>query len=174
MENPSDSSQPNETVSAGPPPSMPPQIRRPAFITALGWFLIVAAAITVPVSFISALMFLAGSHGTENGSFLGALGVIGVPPVTLVAGIGLLRRWRWAYAYVVGLMIVLAVYNLIQLLRGSTPERTTVSPDGVIHTVSASSVDFPLHLIIIAGCVVLLVKLLTPAIRAAFLERSQA
>ena len=152
-----------------PPPSR--RAPRSVFLTAVGWILIVAGAIIIPVSFVSSLMILAGSHGTANASFFGGLIIIGGPPATLVAGIGVLRRWRWAYAYVVALLIAVTAFNLVQLLRGSTPERSTVSPDGVIHTVLASSVDYPLHLLIIAICVGLLVKLLTPATRAEFFHR---
>ena len=143
------------------------------FLTALGWMLIVAGAIVTPVSAISSLMILAGSHGTANASFIGGLVIVGGPPATLVSGIGLLRRWRWAYGYVAVLLIVCATYNLMRLLRGSTPQVSTVRPDGVIHTVLASSVDYPLHLLIIATSVALLVKLLTPAMRAEFFRRPE-
>ena len=135
--------------------------------------LIAAGAIITPVSVISSLMLLAGSHGTANASFIGGLVIVGGPPATLVSGVGLLRRWRWAYVYVAVLLIVCAAYNLMQLLRGSTPEVSTVSPDGVIHTVLASSVDYPLHLLIIATSAGLLAKLLTPAMRAEFFRRRE-
>jgi len=155
-----------------PTQSAAQRARRPGFLTALGWLFIGAGVIGIPVSFISSLMFIAGSYGTANASFVGGLVVIGGPPATLAAGIGLLRRWRWAYGYALVLLIALAAYNVVQMLRGSTPERSTVSPDGVIHTVLASNVDYPLHLLIVAICVGLLMKLLTPAIRTEFIRRA--
>lgn len=148
--------------------------RRAVFLTVIGWIFICVGAITIPVSFISSLMFLAKSHGTANASFWGALAVIGGPPATLIAGIGLLRRWRWAYGYAVVLLIVVAAYNVVPLIVGSTPKRSTVSPDGVIHTVLATNVDYPFHLLVIAICVGVLAKLLAPATRAEFSHRPEA
>ena len=52
------------------------------------------------------------------------------------------------------------------------PLSKLLSPDGVINTVLASSVNYPLHLLIIAICVGLLVKLLSPAMRAEFFHRA--
>ena len=175
VDKPSDGSR--ALTQAAPPGVRPPlskQARRPTFVTALGWILILAGAILVPVSFISLLMILAKSHGTAHTTFLGGLVIIGGPPATLFAGIGLLRRWRWSYGYVVVLLIGLAAHNLVQVLIGSTPQRSTVSPDGVIHTVLATDVDYPLHLLIIAICVGLLVKWLTPGTRSEFFHRPEA
>ena len=113
-------------------------------------------------------MILVGGQGTASGTFFGGLIVIGGPPATLVAGIGLLRRWRWTHGYAVAVLTVFAAHSLVQVLRGSTPEESTVSPSGVITTTMAWSVNYPLHLLIIAISVGLLVKLLKPAIRAQF------
>lgn len=171
---PSDGSLPlNQVPSPGvAPPPLLQQARRPAFLIAVGSIFIGAGVLAIPVSLISSLMILAGGEGIANESFFGGLVVIGGPPATLAAGVGLLRRWRWAYGYAVSLLIFFAAYNAVQLLRGSRPEQSTVSPDGVINTVLASSVNYPLHLLIIAICVGLLVKLLSPAIRAEFFRRA--
>jgi hypothetical protein len=173
-----DAIKPSDRPRATPPGNAPRPLsrhgRRSVFLTAVGWVFIAVGAIASPVSVISSLMILAGSHGTANASFSGGLVVIGGPPATLVAGIGLLRRWRWAYGYALALLVLSTAYNLAQILRGSTPERSTVSADGVTHTVLASSPNYPLHLLVIAISVGLLVKLLTPAIRAEFSHRPAA
>lgn len=145
-----------------------PSTRRPRFLTALGWVFIIAGALATPVSLISTLMILAGGDGTASGSLFGGLIVIGGPPATLISGIGLLRRRHWAYGYALAVLGVFATYSLVQIVRGSTPERSTVSPSGVITTVLASSPSYPLHFLIITICVGLLVKLRSPAIRAEF------
>jgi hypothetical protein len=162
---------PNQVPPAGVTP-LPPRGPRPAFLTALGWTFIIVGGLGIPVSLISLLMILAGAQGTASGTFFGGLIVIGGPPVTLVAGIGLLRRWRWAHGYAVALLTVFAAHSLVQVLRGSTPEENTVSPSGVITTTMAWSVNYPLHLLVIAISVGLLVKLLKPAIRAQFAHRA--
>ena len=113
-------------------------------------------------------MLLAGGDGTANGSFDGGLIVVGGPPATLLAGVGLLRRWRWAYGYALTTLALLAAYNLVQLLRGFTPERSTVLPGGVIQTELAYGGNYALYLLIIAISVGLLVKLLAPAVRVEF------
>jgi hypothetical protein len=167
----------NQAPSSGAAlPLLPRQqhARRPMVLTAVGWISIGAGAMGIPVSVISSLMLLAGGDGTAGGSFSGGLIVIGGPAATLVAGIGLLRRRRWAYGYVLALLAVFAAYNLVQLLRGATPERSTVSPDGVIHTELVSGINYALNLLIIAISVGLLVKLLAPAVRAEFSHRSEA
>jgi hypothetical protein len=156
--------------SAAPPP-LPRSARRPAFLTAVGWIFIGLGAIATPVSLISLLMILAGGDGTANTSLDGGLIVIGGPPATLTAGIGLLRRQRWAYGYALALLGGFAAYNLVQIIRGSTPERSTVSPSGLITTELASSANYPLHFLILAICVGLLMKLRKPAIRAEFSPR---
>ncbi len=154
------------------PPVLPPA-RRPKLVTTVGWLFIVAGALITPVSFISALMILSGGDGSSGGTFLGGLIVIGGPPLTLISGIGLLRRQPWAYGYALAVLGLLATYSAAQIFHGSTPERSTVSPSGVINTVLASSPDYPLHFLTIAISVSLLVTLLSPAIRTAFVRRSE-
>jgi hypothetical protein len=161
----------NRVPASGGPPPLPPHARRPGLLTAVGWIFIGAGALAIPVSVISSLMLSAGGDGTAGGSFAGGLIVIGGPPATLLAGVGLLRRWRWAYGYALALLALFAVHNLVQLLRGVTPERSTVLPDGVIHTELASGGNYALHLLILAISAGLLVKLLAPAVRAQFSHR---
>jgi hypothetical protein len=54
----------------------------------LGWCLIGVSAHASLVSLAALLMVLAGSHGSANSTFLGGFVVIGLPPLTLVAGVG--------------------------------------------------------------------------------------
>ena len=157
---------------AGAATVLPESTRRPAFLTRLGWVFIVVGGLGVPVSVISFLMILVGGQGTQTGSFFDALIVLGGPPATLLAGIGLLRRRRWAYAYAVAVMSLFALSSIVQMLQGSTPEVSTVSPSGLITTQLAWSVNYPLHLAIVAISVALLVKLLSPAVRAQFSGRT--
>ncbi len=134
----------------------------------MGWIFIVAGGLVTPVSLIAALMILAGGHGSSGGSFFGGLTVIGAPPATLVAGIGLLRRWRWSYGYAIALLVVIAGYNLQQIVGGATPEVRTVSPSGVITTQLAWTPNYPLHIVIVVISVGLLIALLRPEIRTLF------
>ncbi len=148
--------------------TQPPSARRLGFLNTLGWGFIITGALASPISLISALMILAGGDGTASGSLFDGLIVIGGPPATLICGIGLLRRRHWADAYALAVLGVLTTHSLVQIVRGSTPEHSTVSPNGVITTVLASSPNYALHILIIAICVGLLIKLRSPAIRAAF------
>ena len=93
---------------------------RSVFVTVLAWCTVVLSAAACLVSLAALLMLLAGSHGTGHATLLGGFVVIGVPPITLVAGVGLLRRWRWAYGYVLVLLASVAIWNLVQMLRGPT------------------------------------------------------
>jgi hypothetical protein len=67
---------------------------------------ILGSAALTPISVVSFLMIVAGSHGTASATLLGFLNVVVVPPVTLIAGIGLLRRKAWARYYLSALCAV--------------------------------------------------------------------
>ena len=152
-----------------PPMLSPPSpARRSGFLQAIGWLFIVGGGLATPVSFISSLMILSGGDGSSGGTLLGGLIVIGGPPATLIAGIGLLRRRPWAYGYALALLAVFAGHSVVQICRGGTPERSTVSPSGLITTTLAHSPNYTAHFLIIAIAVGLLVKLRSRAIRAEF------
>jgi hypothetical protein len=91
----------NPAVPPAASPSAPP---RSIFVTTLGWVVIVASALGSVISFFTCLMLVAGSYGTSGGMTLEGLCIIAGPPVTLVAGTGLLRRWPWARIYLVVLL----------------------------------------------------------------------
>lgn len=166
------SSAPSPLNQLPPLLSQSPSTQRSQFLTAFGWVFIIAGALATPVSLISILMILAGGDGSTGGSFLDAAIVIGGPPATLISGIGLLRRRRWAYSYAFALLGFFLTYSLARILRGSTPEVSTTSPNGVVTTVLGSTPLYPLHLLVIAMCIGLLVKLRSPAIRAEFAHRA--
>jgi hypothetical protein len=147
-----------------------PSARRHGFLTALGWVFIIAGAVLTPISIISALMILTGGHGSSGGSLIGGLVVIGGPPATLICGIGLLRRRPWAYAYALAVLGVFITNSLVEIVRGSRPEQTTVSPTGLTTTVLAHTPNYPLHGLIIAICIGLLVMLRARAVRAEFVR----
>lgn len=83
-------------------------------------------------------MVLARSYGTSTWDPIGFLAVIVAPPVTLLAGIGLLRRKAWARTYIMALLAVIIVPNLYAMIRPPRAERRYTSPSGVPTTVLAS------------------------------------
>lgn len=148
------------------PPLLPARRVRSAFVTVLAWCMVAVSAVTCLVSLAALLMVVAGSQGTAHASLSGGLVVMGLPPVTLIAGIGLLRRWRWSYAYVLVLLGSVAVWNISQMLRGPTPQQTYTSPGGVPTTVLASPVNYPAHVVVVAVSLGLLGGLLRRSTRA--------
>ncbi|ATC65581.1 hypothetical protein CMV30_17395 [Nibricoccus aquaticus] len=159
------------TSTTATPPPLPAKSAQPArsrLITALAWSLIVVSALLLPISLITLLMFIAGSYGTAHASLLDALVVIARPPATLLAGIGLLCRWRWAHTYVLTLTVSFALWSAAAIARGPSPERTYTSPSGVPTTVLASSVNYSFHLTCIAISAGVLLTLTNRSIRREF------
>jgi hypothetical protein len=159
------------TTATPPPLPLPAKSTPPArsrLITALAWSLIVISTLLLPISLITLLMFIAGSYGTAHASLLDALVVIGRPPATLLAGIGLLCRWRWAHTYVLTLAVSFALWSAAAIARGPSPERTYTSPSGVPTTVLASQVNYPFHLTCIAVSAGVLLTLTNRSIRREF------
>jgi hypothetical protein len=139
---------------------------RSVFVTVLGWAVIVASGFASAISAITALMLLAGSYGTSSGLTLEGLIIIVAPPVTLVAGISLLRRQRWAHGYLVAVLCVVLAYNGFAIIKGPTPQSSYTSAAGVRTTVLASEANYSPS--VIALSIGLLVMLLSPKIRAEF------
>ena len=84
------------------------------------------------------MMYLVGSYGTRSGMTLESFLFLAGPPVTLVAGIGLIRRRRWARFYLILLLAAILTHSIIQLARGQVPQSTRISADGVPTTTLAS------------------------------------
>ena len=151
---------------AAPSPAVPASSPRSTIVTVLAWFVIVAGALATPISVISFLMYLVGSPGTSTGTLFSWLAIVGEPPATIVAGIGLLRRKGWARIYLMALLCALVAYNVSGILKGPTPQMTYISPAGVPTTRLASGADYSLP--ILASSIGLFVILFLPKIRAEF------
>ena len=104
----------------------------------IGWLVIGGGAILTPISVISCLMVLAPHHGDWAGTVMDWLIVVAAPPASLVAGIGLLRRHRWARVYLLLLFGMILVINCVGILRGPTPTSQHTSPSGLSTTVLGS------------------------------------
>jgi hypothetical protein len=152
-------------MSPAVPPTAAPSSRS-APVTVLAWLVIVASAVVTPISVISFLMWLVGSYGTKTGSALDWLTIVAGPPVTFLAGIGLLRRARWARLCLLALLITVLAWNGYGILRGPTPEHTYTSAGGVPTTVLASEATYSLP--IIAICTGLIAMLCSAKVRAEF------
>lgn len=142
-------------------------VQRPSgIVTVLAWLVIMASVLALPISVITLLMVLAKSHGTESADLPGFLTIVVLPPASLVAGIGLLRRRWWAWLYLVALLLLIAATSLLRLGQGATETVVRTAPDGLRTTIMASEPTdaWPL-LIISAG---LLVLMLSPRVRAGF------
>jgi hypothetical protein len=122
-------------MSATPPPLR----RRSLGVTVLAWLVIVGSGLLLPVSALALLFSLAPHPGTKA-DLMGVLTVIVAPPVTLLAGVGFLLRWRGAWFYLAALAAFVLVVNLLEIVRGPQPERVTISATGTRSVVSATSI----------------------------------
>lgn len=151
---------------AAPSTATPPPLPRSVFVTILGWSVIIASGFASVISFFSTLMLIVGSYGTSTSDPLGFLTVVVAPPVTLMAGIGLLRRKPWARIYLMALLFAVLASNGYGIFRGPTPQHTTVSASGVPTTTLASPAQYSIP--VIALCVGLLVKLFSAGVQSEF------
>jgi hypothetical protein len=136
-------------------------------VTALAWFVIVAGGVLTPISVISFLMGLAGSYGTKTGSALDWLVVVGGPPLTFFAGIGLLRRRRWAWFCVTAILFALLAWQAFKVAFPPPSTTTTyISPSGVPTTVLGGGPAYSVP--IIAVCLAMLAVLFSRKARAEF------
>lgn len=140
-------------------------------VTLAAWPFIIGGAALSVISAISFLMLLARSYGTNTGGPLDWLIVLAGPPVTFVAGIGLLRRRRRAWFCVIGILLALLAWQGWHMANPPSAETTTyVSPRGVKTTVIGSGPGYSLPLI--GACAGMLALLLSPRARREF-ARSQ-
>lgn len=144
-------------------------VRGSHVVTALGWGLMLGGVLLMPISLITALMLLAGSYGTAGATFGGVLLFVFGPACAALAGFGLWRRWRWALACVLVMLLTVILLQVLGWWRGPTPEHSYLSPGGTRTTVSASEAQYSLPLAL--ACAALLAFLLQPRIRAEFAVR---
>lgn len=119
--------------------------------------------IATPISLISALMVAVKSYGTANTTALGYAQVVLGPPATLIAGIGLLRRKRWAWGYMVFLLGAIALGTSYSACTAPRESYTYTSPSGVPTTVLASDTSGAWPIVFVCGTLV--AKLLTRRVR---------
>lgn len=142
----------------------PPPLPRSALLTALAWVVMGLSALLLPISFISVLMVVAGHPGTKTVEPVGAFTVLVGPTMTLVAGIGLLRRQRWGWWILVLTLVAIIVSNVRTMIRVESGPSHYVSPSGVPTTVYKTSI--PSLGPIIGGSALALGFLLTRRVRA--------
>lgn len=141
--------------------------QRSPLVTVLGWLIAVGGALFSIISFFSLLMILVGKDGARNTDLAGFLLVVVVPPVTAVAGVGLIMRWRWAWYYLVLGLAALIIVNAVTLARDPGPSVTTsVSPSGTKTTTYHSGAGHLLPMVVLSAG--LLVVLLLPPFRREF------
>ena len=145
-------------------PGVIPSASRSILVTSLAWLTIVIGALGTPISALSLLMILAGGPGSSTFDPLGFLIVIVGPLAAIVAGIGLLRRKRWARYFLLAIAVWALAHNVYLLARGPIPQSTHVSPTGVPTTVLATPVS-PYTLPTVLVCTCLVVALLSRKVR---------
>jgi hypothetical protein len=149
------------------PPPIPENHRRSLVVTLLAWVMMLAGGLGLPISFITAAMLLVGSYGTANAGLVDSCCFVLGPVALLVAGFGLLKRWRWAWHFTMGIVGVVLFFQAARLSEEPRPTTTTVSPSGVkTTTIGSRPNDTSLPIMII--CMGVLVILITPAVRSEF------
>lgn len=144
-------------------------------VTLLAWFTMLASALLTPISVISLLMILAGAYGTQTWDPVGFFIVVVAPPLSFLAGLGLLLRWRVARYYMFLLLAAFIVANIRELASGgkSTTVRTTA--DGVVTTSEDVWGGPNYHSVpIIAFCTAAIAVLLLPSVRREFSGKAAA
>jgi hypothetical protein len=142
---------------------------RSSLVTILGWLVVIGSALAIPISTISFLMILARSYGTSTWDPLGFLTVVVAPPVTLLAGIGLLRRKAWARTYMIVLLAVIIISNVVGMIQSPKEERTYTSPSGVPTTVLATpGIMYVYSAVFVGASAAMLVALLSNKVRSEF------
>jgi hypothetical protein len=129
----------------------PPPLPRSRLLTALAWAAIGLGALVIPISVIAALMVIAGHPGSRSAEPLGALAVFAGPALVLGAGIGLLRRQRWAWWIMVGVLGAIVVSNVWTMIAVETGPSHYISPAGVPTTVLKSRALYLSPFVIVSG-----------------------
>lgn len=131
----------------------------------LAWIVLALGGLLTPISGISLLMLVAGSHGTASADATGILSVVVAPPVAVASGIGLLLRRCWAWLVVLVLLGGVVAFNVHELATARPATTTHTSPSGVRTTVLASGPNYH-SLPLIALALAAMAGLLTRAVRA--------
>lgn len=121
-----------------------PNPRRSLPITLLAIAMVLFGALLTPISFITVLMLIAGSPGTQSAEFLEGSVIVFGPLFTVVSGVGLWFRKRWAWWCTVAILVIALVVDVRTLVRGPQPERVSVSASGVRTTTSATGTGYAL------------------------------
>jgi hypothetical protein len=138
-------------------------------VTVLAWMVIVLSTLIMPISFLSLLMVATGSYGSSSADPIGFFIVVLGPLTTLVAGVGLLRRRRWALVYLAMALCGIVVANGFDLARNPSAPKTYVSPGGVPTTVIPAGRAYVVQTsILIAISAGLLVTLFSRKVRVEF------
>lgn len=149
------------------PPPLPMKPRRSFFVGLLGWLMMIAGVLGLPISFITALMLILHSYGTANAGLIDSTVVVFGPLCLLLGGLGLLRRWRWAWGATMALLLTIMAIHGKKLAEGPTPTRTYTTPSGVKTTIIGTGKDvFSLPVILVALAVT--AKLLSRGVRREF------
>ncbi len=152
------------------PPELPPAATtkpRSTFVTLIAWLTMIAGILGLPISFITILMLLVKSYGTQTSDPIGFVIVVLGPAILLITGFGLLRRYWWARGAGILLLGILIADNAWTLIKGPRPTTTYTSASGVETTVMGSGTNYT-SLPVIAICVGLLVKLSSAGVRDDF------
>ena len=156
------------------PPPLPPKVSpqtpaklRSLFVTVLAWLMMLIGVVGLPISFITVLMIVAHSYGTNNSDPVGFITVVLGPPTLLATGFGLLRRWRWALVSNAVILIVIVLTHAGQIIQGPLKTRTFVDAAGVQTTVTGSGTNL-YSVPVILLCTGLLVKLVSRSVRDEF------
>lgn len=153
------------------PPPVPAQRPRSLLVTLVAWLAIIGGVLALPVSLITVVALLVKSYGTQSATLGGFLTVVCGPPALVAAGLGLIRRRRWAWFCLLALLVVFAAHSAYEMLRPPRPTTVTVSPNGVKTTTlgddapGAPGRGSPVPLVL---SLALFGLLLTPGVRAEF------
>jgi hypothetical protein len=137
-------------------------------VTVLAFATMAVSALLLPITFITVLMLIAKSYGTDTADAGGVVAVLIAPPATCVAGLGLLFRWRWARYYMIALLAILIAANVWELSKGG--KSTTIHTTAAGVTTSEEVWGGPNHhsVPIIAVCSSALILLFLPFVRHEF------
>ena len=141
--------------------------RRSIFVTLLAWAMMLVGLIGLPISVITALMFLAKSYGTANAVFWDSCVVVLGPLVLMVTGWGLFKRWRWAWVVTIGLLLVAGMDRGWMMMKGPRETKVYTTESGVKVTEMGAGVS-PYALPAALVCAGLVGWLISGRVRAEF------